>query len=139
MHLVHLSCRTNCLARDSNQIKEVRVHDCVPSRLGGSGIFLFGQGGTIEPSIVRSCDAGAITGDNNKNWNLVVPLHELDGLEVTTGIAVSRTVILQPRSSGTVRVTYNCGARGRQDGSNSVYVHTPANNIPLSEPGVTQP
>ncbi len=136
MSLVHLSCSTTCLARDSYKIKEVRVHDCVLSRLEGSGIFLFGQEGMIETSIVRSCDSGVMTGDNNKIWNLVVALHVFDSLEVTTGTAVSRIVILQPRSSGTVRVTYNCGARGCQDGSNSVDGHALGNNIPLIGPGV---
>src|SRR5262249_1111681 len=102
LYLAHLSCSTTRLARDSDKIKEVRVHGCVPSRLEGSGIFLLGQVGTIESSIVRGCDSGVMTGDNNKIWNLVVTLHVFDSLEVTTGTAVSRIVILQPYSSGTV-------------------------------------
>src|SRR5262249_33553601 len=84
-------CGTGIIARDSYKIKEVRVHDCVPSSLEGVGIGL-GRGGFIESSIVRNCDNGVITGENNKIWNLVVTNHEFSGLQVASGNAVSRTV-----------------------------------------------
>jgi len=62
--------------------------------------------------MVRNCDIGVSTGENNKIWNLVVTNHELVGLEVGTGSAVSRTVISHPHSIGTRGVVYLCGAGG---------------------------
>src|SRR5262249_49246510 len=116
-------CSTGISAGDSYKIKEVRVHDCLPSNGPGDGIVLR-QGGFIESSIVRNCDNGVITGENNKIWNLVVTNHEFTGLEVATGNAVSRTVISHPRSSGTIGLDYrDCGPGGCQDGSNSVDGH----------------
>src|SRR5262249_11962024 len=55
-------CGTGIVAGDSYKIKEVRVHDCVPSSLAGVGIRL-SQGGFIESSIVRNCDNGVVTGE----------------------------------------------------------------------------
>src|SRR5262249_12368859 len=80
----------------------------------------------------------------NKIWNLVVTNHEIFGLEVETGTAVSRTVISHPRSSGTVGLQYRCGAGGGcQDGSNSGDGHALGRNIQapfaFNAPVVTQP
>src|SRR5262245_25190398 len=131
-------CATGIIAGDSYKIKEVRVHDCVPSSLGGVGIFLR-QGGFIESSIVRNCDNGVITGENNKIWKLVGTNHEFSGLQVLSGNAVSRTVISHPRSSGTIGLQYFCNpTAGCQDGSNSVDGHAPGNNIQVGIV-VTQP
>src|SRR5262249_3661680 len=125
---------------NSFKIKEVRVHDCVPSSLEGVGI-LPGQGGILESSIVRNCDFGVVTLQNNKIWNLVVTNHEFTGLQVDTGSAVSRTVISHPRSSGTLGLGYDCqvSAGGCQDGSNSVDGHATGLNIRVFGPAVTQP
>jgi len=132
-------CGIGIVAGDSYKIKEVRVHDCVPSSLQGTGIVLQ-EGGFIESSIVRNCDNGVITGENNKIWNLVVTNHEFTGLDVASGNAVSRTVISHPRSSGTIGLQYHCGlTAGCQDGSNSVDGHSPGLNIPLLGTVVTQP
>jgi len=133
-------CGTGIVAGDSYKIKEVRVHDCLPSNLFGFGIFLISQGGIIESSIVRNCDIGVSTGENNKIWNLVVTNHEFSGLQVASGNAVSRTVISHPRSTGTIGLQYFCGlTAGCQDGSNSVDGHSPGLNIPLTGTVVTQP
>ncbi len=141
-------CALGILAGDSAKIKEVRVHDCVPSSLNGIGILLSrgaestGQGGFIESSIVRNCDTGVLTGENNKIWNLVVTNHEFVGLQVHTGSAVSRTVISHPRSTGTIGLQYFCEEEvggGCQDGSNSVDGHAPGNNIQVFGNVVTQP
>jgi len=123
-------CATGIIAKNSYKIKEVRVHDCVSSNGPNIGISL-GQGGFIESSIVRFCESGVVTGQNNKIWNLVVTKHEFTGLEVDGGNAVSRTVISQPRSSGTIGLDYTaCSlALGCQDGSNSIDGHAPGNNI----------
>jgi hypothetical protein len=133
-------CGTGIVAGDSYKIKEVRVHDCLPSSLAGTGIRL-GQGGFIESSIVRNCDNGVVTLENNKIWNLVVTGHIFVGLRVATGNAVSRTVISHPGSSQTVGLQYFCGTGGCQDGSNSVNGHAPLNNIQirLGDNVVTQP
>jgi hypothetical protein len=140
-------CGTGIVAGDSYKIKEVRVHDCLPSSLAGTGIRL-GQGGFIESSIVRNCDNGVVTLENNKIWNLVVTGHIFVGLRVATGNAVSRTVISHPGSSQTVGLLYSCGdiltGGGCQDGSNSVNGHAVGNNIQVggvvaTTPVVTQP
>jgi hypothetical protein len=140
-------CATGIRAGDSYKIKEVRVHDCLPSSLAGTGIRL-GQGGFIESSIVRNCDNGVVTLENNKIWNLVVTGHIFVGLRVATGNAVSRTVISHPGSSQTIGLQYNCGliptGGGCQDGSNSVSGHAVGNNIQVggvlaTSPVVTQP
>src|SRR5262249_38351398 len=138
-------CALGILAGDSYKIKEVRVHDCVPSSGPGLGILLQ-QGGIIESSIVRNCDTGVITYQNNKIWNLVVTGHEFFGLSVRapvcvpcppgggsltpgTGSAVSRTVISHPRSTATEGLVYDCLDGGCQDGSNSVDGHQAGFNI----------
>jgi hypothetical protein len=132
-------CGTGIRAGDSYKIKEVRVHDCLPSSLAGIGIDLrSGQGGFIESSIVRNCDNGVLTGQNNKIWNLVVTGHLFIGLQVLTGNAVSRTVISLPGSSQTIGLQYLCLAGGCQDGSNSVDGHLVGNNIQVGVV-VTQP
>src|SRR5262249_52660709 len=131
-------CGIGIIAGDSYKIKEVRVHDCLPSSGEAIGILL-SEGGFIESIIVRNCDNGVITGENNKIWNLVVTNHEFTGLQVDTGNAVSRTVISHPRSSGSIGLQYFCGAGGCQDGSNSVDGHAPLNNIQIFGPVVTQP
>jgi hypothetical protein len=118
-------CGTGVFIRNGYKIKEVRVHDCTPSALNGVGIFL-GQGGFIESSIVRACDVGVFTGQNNKIWNLVVTRHTFAGLVVGAGNAVSRTVISHPRSTSTIGLDYtNCGTtnQGCEDASNSVSGH----------------
>src|SRR5262245_38212412 len=123
----------------SYKIKEVRVHDCLPSSRDGIGIFLV-RGGFIESSIVRNCDNGVFTGENNKIWNLVVTNQEFVGLRVFGGTAVSRTVISHPRSSGTIGLNYACDEdAGCQDGSNSVDGHAAGNNIQVFGVVVTQP
>jgi hypothetical protein len=69
----------------------------------------------------------------------VVTNHEITGVFVETGSAVSRTVISHPRSSGTVGLQYSCDVgAGCQDGSNSVDGHEPGNNIQVGTV-VTQP
>ncbi len=124
-------CATGIAARDSFKIKEVRIHDCRSSNGPNIGIFL-GKGGFIESSIVRSCDTGVITGNNNKIWNLVISNHNDTGLSVRDGTAVSRTVISSPRSLSTEGLDYICsGTFGCQDGSNSVQDHEPGLNIRL--------
>src|SRR5262245_25278539 len=77
-------CALGILTRASAKIKEVRVHDCIPSNLNGIGIIL-GQGGFMESSLVRNCDAGVLTAENTKIWNLVVTNHEIVGLNVLSG------------------------------------------------------
>jgi hypothetical protein len=129
-------CGIGIIAGDSYKIKEVRIHDCLPSSLTGIGIAL-GQGGFIESTIVRNCDYGVTTKTNNKIWNLVVTGHNFIGLEVLTGNAVSRTVISHPGSSATVGLYYHCDTTpgippgGCQDGSNSVSGHATGLNISL--------
>jgi hypothetical protein len=146
------NCATGINIGESYKIKEVRIHDCTPSTLFGIGMLL-GRGGFIESSIVRSCDYGVITGQNNKIWNLVVTNHLFTGLQLgayttTTppvgiagsgaGNAVSRTVISHPRSTATKGIDYTlCGTAGFgcQDGSNSVSGHTAPLNI-VSTPAI---
>ena len=127
-------CARGIILGESYKIKEVRIHDCTPSDLFGIGMFLF-RGGFIESSIVRACDYGVITGQNNKIWNLVVTRHTFFGLIVGAGNAVSRTVISHPRSTSTVGLDYTgCGTganTGCQDGSNSVSGHVVGNNVTL--------
>jgi hypothetical protein len=122
---------------DSYKVKEVRIHDCTPSSFTGVAMVL-GQGGFIESSIVRACDFGVITFENNKIWNLVITRHAFTGLQVASGNAVSRTVISHPRSSATVGLDYRrCVSSpsativglGCQDGSNSVSGHAAGANI----------
>src|SRR5262249_17540171 len=134
-------CARGIIAGDSAKIKEVRVHDCLPSSGEGGGIDLGrSEGGLIESSMVRNCDTGVETGENNKISNLVVTNHEIFGLGVRTGTAVARTVISHPRSSGTLGLLYNCGDGGCQDGSNSVDGHAPGHNILIGRSAVvTQP
>jgi hypothetical protein len=127
---------------ESYKVKEVRIHDCTPSSFTGIAMLL-DHGGFIESSIVRACDFGVITGQNNKIWNLVITRHSFTGLIVGAGNAVSRTVISHPRSSATIGLDYRgCGGAGAgcQDGSNSVSGHAAGANI-LTPPAlvVTQP
>ena len=123
---VHLNqCATGVQLGESYKVKEVMIHDCTPSSFIGTGMFLT-HGGFIESSIVRACDFGVVTGQNNKIWNLVVTRALVTGLQVEGGNAVSRTVISHPRSILTIGLDYtDCGAAGPggvgcQDGSNSV-------------------
>ena len=133
---VHLNqCATGLSLGESYKVKEVMIHDCTPSSFTGTGMILV-RGGFIESSIVRACDVGVITGQNNKIWNLVVTRALFTGLIVSGGNAVSRTVISHPRSLATTGLDYRvCGAAGPgggvgcQDGSNSVSGHTVGNNI----------
>ena len=121
-------CGVGVALRNGYKIKEVRVHDCTPSSLQGIGILL-NQGGFIESTIIRACDFGVITGQNNKIWNLVVTRHTFTGLIVGAGNAVSRTVISHPRSTSTVGLDYRgCGGAnaGCEDASNSVSGHNAA-------------
>ena len=148
--LITNQCATGIRAGHSYKIKEVRVHDCTPSKAPGIGVDLeYSEGGFIESSIVRACDIGVLTGKNNKIWNLVVSSHENVGLEVGGGTAVSRTVISSPASTSTIGLDYSecCQeAAGRtapdgvtgvteyegcQDGSNSVQDHSNGLNIVL--------
>ncbi len=126
-------CAGGIVAGDGYKIKEVRIHDCTPSSFSGFGMIL-SHGGFIESSIVRSCDFGVITGQNNKIWNLVVTRALFTGLSVLGGNAVSRTVISHPHSTSTIGLDYaGCAgaAVGCQDGSNSVSGHTPGLNVVL--------
>jgi hypothetical protein len=113
------------------KVKEVRLHDCRSSDGLDTGMIL-GQGGFIESSIVRSCDFGVFTGENNKIWNLVVTRHTRHALEVAGGNAVSRTVISTPRSINTEGLIYRCSGSGCADDSNSVQDHLPGLNIIVS-------
>jgi hypothetical protein len=154
-------CATGIRLGESYKVKEVRIHDCTPSSFFGVAMVLL-QGGFIESSIVRACDYGVITGENNKIWNLVITRHSFIGLSLGSpsgfpggpgpsgaGNAVSRTVISHPRSSQTVGLDYTrCASPsfgtfgpGCQDGSNSVSGHGPNLNIKVLIPSsvVTQP
>jgi hypothetical protein len=138
-------CGIGLILGESYKVKEVRIHDCTPSSFFGVAMILF-HGGFIESSIVRACDFGVITGENNKIWNLVITRHSFTGLIVDAGNAVSRTVISHPRSSQTIGLDYRfcvTGAFGPgcQDGSNSVSGHGAGNNILVDAPlvVVTQP
>jgi hypothetical protein len=137
-------CAAGIVAGNQYKIKEVRVHDCTPSSFTGVGIAL-GRGGFVESSIVRACDFGVVTGQNNKIWDLVVTRSLFTGLQVDGGNAVSRTVISHPRSVATIGLDYTrCGPAGStaavvvgcQDGSNSVSGHSPADNIVLGAAAV---
>jgi hypothetical protein len=132
-------CAIGLRIGESYKIKEVRVHDCTPSSFDGVGIFAF-QGGFMESNIVRACDFGVVTFQNNKIWNLVVTRALFTGLQVLAGNAVSRTVISHPRSTSTIGLQYFCGGPfdGCQDGSNSVSGHGPGLNIQTLGPVVTQ-
>jgi hypothetical protein len=132
-------CRFGLFIGESYKVKEIRVHDCTPSAFDGVGIFAF-QGGFMESNIVRACDYGVITRENNKIWNLVVTRALFTGLQVDAGNAVSRTVISHPRSTSTIGLQYFCGGPfdGCQDGSNSVSGHGPGLNIQTLGPVVTQ-
>lgn len=109
---------------DSYKVKEVRVRNCTTSQPDDTGITL-GKGGFIESSMVRDCEWGVKTGQNNKIWNLVVSKHLYGGLVVGAGNAVSRTVISSPRSNSTYGIDYRLCTNngGCQDGSNSVQDH----------------
>jgi hypothetical protein len=154
-------CGIGLILGESYKVKEVRIHDCTPSSFFGVAMVLL-QGGFIESSIVRACDYGVITGENNKIWNLVITRHSFIGLSLGSpsgfpggpgpsgaGNAVSRTVISHPRSSQTVGLDYTrCASPsfgtfgpGCQDGSNSVSGHGPNLNIKVLIPSsvVTQP
>jgi hypothetical protein len=132
-------CKVGLFIGESYKVKEIRVHDCTPSDFNGVGIFAF-QGGFMESNIVRACDFGVITFQNNKIWNLVVTRALFTGLLVQPGNAVSRTVISHPRSTSTIGLQYFCGNafEGCQDGSNSVSGHGVGRNIQTSGPVVTQ-
>lgn len=138
--LVLNQCGTGIWIADGYKVKEVRVHDCTPSAAPGEGMIL-GQGGFVESSIVRTCDIGVETDENNKIWNLVVTGHSFHGLQVQSGNAVSRTVISHPSSSQTRGIIYNCDSgQGCQDGSNSIEDHGTGKNIEIGTSAVvTQP